>query len=398
VAAVLRVPALLRAVGSRVPVSGLGWTVLALAVGLGLLGHARGWIELTVPAVALAAALVAGALLSVGRSTYEVDLEMSDHRVTVGDRAVGRIVVRNASRRRLLPARIELPVGKGSANFPLPSLGPGESHEEVFAIPTTRRAVVTVGPVRSVRGDPLGMVRRRLQWTGGVDLYVHPKLVSLKGAASGVLKDLEGQATRVISDSDLSFHALRDYVAGDDRRHIHWRSTARMNKLMVRQFEDTRRTHTVLALSTDPDDYADADEFEIAVAALASIGTQALRDQRELTVLAGDGCLRTDAPGRMLDDVAALEAAPGTHDSSSLGRWIAREVPSATVAIVITGSVPSMSELRASAMQIPAAARTLILAVEAGRDGEVATHDRLSLARIGSLLDLPRILRRVAVG
>lgn len=388
----------LRAVMSRPPLSGFGWTVLALAVGLGLTGRTLGWIELTVPAVALAAALLAGAVLAIGRSTYHVELDMSDHRVTVGDRAVGRIVVRNESRRRLLPAQVELPVGRGSADFPLPSLGPGQEHEELFAIPTTRRAVVTVGPVRSVRGDPVGLVRRRLRWTDGVDLYVHPKLISLNGAASGVLKDLEGEATRVISDSDLSFHALRDYVAGDDRRHIHWRSTARMGRLMVRQFEDTRRTHTALALSTDPDDYADADEFEVAVAALASIGVQALRDERELTVLAGDGALRTDTPSRLLDDVSALETADGTRDGASLGRWIAQEVANATVAILVTGSVPDLSDLRASAVHLPSGVRTLLLVVDATGDGEVATHDRLSLARIGSLLDLPRVLRRVAVG
>lgn len=388
----------LRAVMSRLPLSGFGWTVLALAVGLGLTGRTLGWIELTVPAVALAAALLAGAVLAIGRSTYHVELDMSDRRVTVGDRAVGRIVVRNESRRRLLPAQVELPVGRGSADFPLPSLGPGQEHEELFAIPTTRRAVVTVGPVRSVRGDPVGLVRRRLRWTDGVDLYVHPRLISLNGAASGVLKDLEGEATRVISDSDLSFHALRDYVAGDDRRHIHWRSTARMGRLMVRQFEDTRRTHTALALSTDPDDYADADEFEVAVAALASIGVQALRDERELTVLAGDGALRTDTPSRLLDGVSALETADGTRDGASLGRWIAQEVANATVAILVTGSVPDLSDLRASAVHLPSGVRTLLLVVDATGDSEVATHDRLSLARIGSLLDLPRVLRRVAVG
>ena len=73
---------------------------------------------------------------------------------------------------------------------------------------------------------------------------MHPLLVSLAGASSGLLRDLEGQATRDLSDSDLSFHALRDYVAGDDRRYIHWRTTARRGSLMVKQFEDTRRTTT----------------------------------------------------------------------------------------------------------------------------------------------------------
>ena len=388
----------LRRAPARVPLSPLGWMTLLLAVGLGAAGRRLGWLELTTVAAALGAALVAGGLLAVGRSTYAVDLKMSDHRVTVGDRAVGGIVVRNTSRRRLLPAHVELPVGRGSADFPLPSLGPGTEHEEVFAIPTTRRAVVVVGPVRSVRGDPLGLVRRRLQWTDGVDLYIHPRLVSLAGAASGVLRDLEGQATRVLSDSDLSFHALRDYVAGDDRRHIHWRSTARMGRLMVRQFEDTRRTHTAVALSTATDDYADADEFEIAVAAAASIGVQALRDERDLTVIAGSGALRTDTPSRLLDDVAALEASADGRDGVSLGRWVAQTVPDATVAILVTGSVPDRSVLRASTVHVPVGVRTLVLMVDRSSDGEVATHNELSMARIGSLLDLPRILRRVAVG
>lgn len=380
------------------PVSGLGRVVALVALGLGLAGGRLAWVEPTVVATALAGALVAAALLSIGRSTYAVDLEMSDHRVVVGERAVGRIVVRNTSRRRLLPAHVELPVGQGSADFPLPGLGPHAEHDEVFAIPTTRRAVVVVGPVRSVRGDPLGLVRRRVRWTDPVELYVHPKLVSLTGAASGVLRDLEGQATRVISDSDLSFHALRDYVAGDDRRHIHWRSTARVGRLMVRQFEDTRRTHTTVALSMAPGDYADDDELELAVAAAASIAAQAIRDERELTVLAGDGPLRTDTPARMLDDVSALVASDAAPAGPALGAWVARLAPESTVAILVTGSGVGAGELRASAVHVPAGVRVLLLRVERGGEAEVATHEHLSIGRIGSLTDLPRILRRAAVG
>ena len=380
------------------PVSGPGWAVLATAVVLALAGRRLGWVEAVVVGTALGGAVVAAALLAVGRSTYAVDLEMSDHRVVVGDRAVGRIVVRNTSRRRLLPAHVELPVGRGAADFPLPSLGPHAEHDEVFAIPTTRRAVVVVGPVRSVRGDPMGLVRRRLRWTDPVELYVHPRLVSLTGAASGVLRDLEGQATRVVSDSDLSFHALRDYVAGDDRRHIHWRSTARVGKLMVRQFEDTRRTHTAVALSLDPGDYSGAEELEIAIATAASIVAQAIRDEREVTFLAGDSALRVDTPARMLDDVSRLEPSPTAKAGLDLGEWVAREVQDVTVAIIVTGSVCDPAELRASAVHVPAGVRTLLMSVDEGAEAEVATNERLSLARIGALADLPRVVRRAAVG
>ncbi|WP_246169424.1 DUF58 domain-containing protein [Actinotalea subterranea] len=380
------------------PVSPLGWTALACALVLGAGGWWLGWVELTVPAACLVAAVVVGLLLTLGRSTYAVDLELSENRVTVGQRAVGRIEVRNTSRRRLLPAQIELPVGRGAADFHLPSLAPGAAHEDVFAIPTTRRAVVEVGPVRSVRGDPLGLLRRRVRWTDVVDLYVHPELVSLRGAASGVLRDLEGQATRVVSDSDMSFHALRDYVAGDDRRHIHWKTTARVGALMVRQFEDTRRTHTAIALSTSTDDYASAEEFELAVSTAASIGVQALRDERELTVLAGHGALRAENPPRLLDDCSALEAGADGRGSAQLAQWVKREAADATVAILVTGSVPSSSTLRANAAHIPTGVRTLVLSCQVGGAVEVASHGTLALAQVGSLMDLPRVLRRVVAG
>ncbi|MCL3863201.1 DUF58 domain-containing protein [Actinotalea sp. K2] len=388
-----------RAAGRLVhPVSPLGWVVLVLAAALGAGGWRLGWVELTVVAAAAGAALLAALVLTVGRSTFAVDLDMSDHRVTVGERAVGRLAVRNTSRRRLLPAQIVLPVGQGSADFHLPSLGPGATFEDVFAVPTTRRAVVVVGPVLSVRGDPLGLMRRKVRWAGPVDLYVHPRLVSLAGAASGVLRDLEGQATRTVSDSDMSFHALRDYVAGDDRRHIHWRSSAKIGALMVRQFEDTRRTHTAVALSTATGDYATDGEFELAVGVAASVGVQALRDERDLTVLAGDAQLRTDTPPRLLDDCSGLEASSGGVGADHLARRVAREAPDASVAILVVGSVPTRATMRAHAVHIPVGVRTLVLLCCEGAPVEVVQHGTLSLASIGSLADLPRVLRRVVAG
>ncbi|MDT0167211.1 DUF58 domain-containing protein [Actinotalea sp. AC32] len=382
----------------RLRVSPLGRGALVTAVVLAAAGWWWGWLEASVPGAALLAVLVAAVLLTAGRSAYAVDLDLSDQRVTVGQRAVGRLEVRNTSRRRMLPARLELPVGSVTATFPLPSLGPDAVHEELFAVPTTRRAVVPVGPVLSVRGDPLGLVSRRVRWTDPVELYVHPELVPLTGAAAGVLRDLEGQATRVVSDADLSFHALRDYVAGDDRRHIHWRSTARTGRLVVRQFEDTRRTHTVVALSTAADDHADDDELELAVAAAASIGVQALRDERDLTVLADERRLHTSTPSRLLDDVAGLEARTEGRRGVDLARWVAREVPDASVAVLVTGSVPDAAALRVSAAHVPAGVRTLVLRCRTDRPVEVATHGMLSVATVGRLADLPRVLRRVVAG
>lgn len=376
-------------------VSPVGWGVAALAA-LGLvLGRWFGWLELAALGSALAAVLVVSLLMTAGRARYAITLDMADRRVKVGERALGRMEVRNVARRRSLPSRVELPVGAAVAEFGVPALGPDATHDDLFAIPTARRAVIIVGPVRSVRGDPFGIARRSVRWTRPVELFVHPLLVSLAGASAGLLRDLEGQATRDLSDSDLSFHALRDYVAGDDRRYIHWRTTARRGSLMVKQFEDTRRTTTALALATDPRDYADDDEVELAVSVIASVGVQTIREERDLVVLAGPGRLRVETPPLLLDDCSGIALAAAGAGVTLLGRRVVREAPEASVAMLVTGSLPSDADHRLGARYVPAGTRTVVVRCLPGAEVSVRTQGSLSLATIGRLDDLPRLLRRV---
>ncbi|WNY34530.1 DUF58 domain-containing protein [Curtobacterium flaccumfaciens] len=99
------------------------------------------------------------------------------------------------------------------------------------------------------------------------------------------MRDLEGQATTDLSPSDIAFHAIREYMPGDDPRTIHWKSTAKSGALMVRQFEDTRRSHLVVALGIARGEFADDEEFELAVSAAASLGARAIRDGREVSVV-----------------------------------------------------------------------------------------------------------------
>ncbi|WP_448631812.1 hypothetical protein [Cellulomonas soli] len=121
--------------------------VLCLVVGRWL-----GWVELATLGVTLVAVLAVALLLTVGRTRYAVRLDLADRRVRIGERAVGGLTVRNTARGRSLPALVELPVGEGRADFPVPSLASGAEHDELFAIPTAHRGVVVVGPVQSVRG------------------------------------------------------------------------------------------------------------------------------------------------------------------------------------------------------------------------------------------------------
>ncbi len=380
------------------PVSGLGWAVLLVGLAMSAAGARLGWVEATVIGVGLLGAFAVALVLTVGRSTYAVDLGVSDRRVGVGQRVAGRLLVRNIGSRRLLPARIELPVGRTTAAFPLPSLAGRSVHEELFAVPTSRRGVITIGPVLSVRGDPWGLLRRRVAWTEVVEVYVHPRIARLGGAAVGVLRDLEGQATTVVSDSDISFHALRDYVPGDDRRHIHWKTTARTGTLMVRQFDDTRRTHTAVAVATGLRDHVDDEEFELAVSVAASIGAQALRDESDLTFLAGDRRLHSENVTRLLDDVAAVERSAQGHTAAELAAWVASGAAGSSLAVLVTGSLAADGVLRGQVKHLRPGVRTVVLTCRPGAKSAVRSHGSVTLATVGSLSALAQVLRQAVAG
>ncbi|MEA5454699.1 DUF58 domain-containing protein [Sinomonas sp. JGH33] len=375
-------------------VSPFGWCLAGAAGLLAVVGTAYGWQEAKAAAL-LASILFASAIAFVlGRASYEVTLDLARTRVAVGDTAVGGLEVANAAPRPAAPALLELPVGAGSAVFELPRLRPREAHEELFSIPTARRAVIVVGPASSVRTDPLGILRRRVVWTDPQDLYVHPRTVALGSPAAGFIRDLEGMPTAEISNSDVSFHALRDYAAGDDRRHIHWKTTARTGILMVRQFEETRRAHLAIALSANLDEYEAEEDFELAVSCAGSIGRQALLEQRELSALTQRGPLRTETARHFLDDLTRLEGASLRSTTADAARSAADSVPNASVVFLVTGGRVAPAQLRVAAAAIPWGIRALAVRCEAGAAPGRASIGDLDVLTVGSLDGLGAVLRK----
>src|SRR5690606_22953750 len=104
--------------------------------------------------------------------------------------------------------------------YAVKALAAGASDEESFTIRTERRGVIAVGPATTLRGDPLGLVSRDMTWTPLREILVRPPLIPVESLGAGLLRDLEGVSTDAVSQSDLAFHALREYVPGDDLRHI----------------------------------------------------------------------------------------------------------------------------------------------------------------------------------
>lgn len=377
-------------------VSPIGWAILLGAVLCWTAGLLLRVTELNVVAVMLTVPLLVAAIFVLGRSAYRVTLDLSTHRVVVGERAIGTVQVANDSPRVMMPSRIELEVGDATAQFLVPRLRPEASHEEIFAIPTRRREVLVVGPVRSVRDDPLGLMRRQVTWAREQEVYVHPRTVRLDGFETGYLRDLEGTPSSALSSSDIAFHALREYVSGDDRRHVHWKTTARTGTLMVRQFEETRRSHVVVALTNAAAHFDGDDEFELAVSVAASLSAQTLREEKELTALSIDGRQRIGSYRQLMDDYTVIEGVRARHALRDLGRAAAEAAPSASAVMLVVGSQATPTELNAAAAQLPPGVIAIAVRCESGQSVHRSHIGSLELVTLGAIEQLPRAMRAVS--
>ena len=351
--ALRRVPGLgafLRLLSSLTP---LGWGTALVGAGATLAGVLFSWIEAAVLCFTCLTLVTLSLLWSLGRAGHAVTLQLANTRVTVGEKALGALTISNPTSRRLRAAMVELRVGAGANSFLCPALGQNESHEEVFAIATTRRGIVAVGPASTIRGDGLGLVRRVQTWSHATELYIHPRTVAMNASTVGFIRDIEGATTQDLSSADVSFHALREYVPGDDRRAIHWRSTARVGKLMVRQFEETRRSHLLIVLDLDTDAWASDEEFEIGVAAAASMARASLVDAKEVSVHTQVGHLKTPTPMHAMDSLSGVERVLGAERINALTQRAGTEASHASTAVVISGSRTRLADLHAALTRLP---------------------------------------------
>ncbi len=390
-------------------VTPLGWAMVLLTPLLLGFGYGLGWIELVVVGFALIAMIVIAVVYLIGRRTIDIELDVPHSRVVVGERAAGRVRVLNPSRVRALGITVEVPVGSGLAELALPGLRRDAVIVREFEIPTARRGVYRVGPVRTVRADPAGLVRRELVWTDATELFVHPRTIGIPSTSTGFIRDLEGNPTRDLSNNDVSFHALREYMPGDERRNIHWKSTARTGTYMVRQFEETRRSHLVIALSLANSDYASDEEFELAVSVAGSLGARAIRDARTVTVVASEftpqfakrkvyavRSLSTITRSRLLDDLAVAERSETALAMVDVARVTGEQASGVSVAFLVCGSTVTPQDLRAASTKFPLGVEVVAVVCDPERTPGLRRVAGLSVLTIGYLEDLQKSLARSA--
>ena len=394
-----------------------GRVAVLVAAGAALLGGVTGWREWSGLAAGLAVVLLVAVAMALGRSPVAIEVNLVRTRFVVGEPAVARIAVRNVSSRRMLPLRLELDVDGLPAQVRVPSLPGGASHPVAIGLPTHRRAVIGLGPARAVRGDAFGLIRRVVQWPVCEQVYVHPRTVRLADPLPGLTRDLEGEESAIRTANDLSFHTLREYVPGDDRRLIHWKSTARSGTLQVREFLQTHRSLVAVVLAGNPDDYrpdpgdnaggpiaeggsgdpaATSEEFEIAVSSAASIVAELVRLRRDVVADAAGSAIRAATAEGALDRFSAVRTTAGTADLLGMTRQLARRHPRTSLLVLVFGSTVDPARLRAAVRLCPPGATVLAVRARVPDSPHPAVLGHLAAASVVTVQDvaqLPSALR-----
>jgi uncharacterized protein (DUF58 family) len=268
--------------------------------------------------------------------------------------------------------------------------------EERIDLTTLRRGVIQVGPVTARRTDPLSLLRWDERWSPTAELLVLPRMVDVESIGLGVIRDQEGTPSDEISMSDLAFHALREYVPGDDLRHVHWRSSAKADTLQVRQYQDTRRSHLTVVIDDDAASYADPEDFETAVSAAASIAARAHRDGVDLSMLCGEHAVT----GRGLDGVldACCRIEPGTSDPVQAAREAMRLAPQTSWLVMVTGAAAPADLAGALRSWLAPDVTLLLVRADAAAPTTINRTAGARLMTLRTLDELPRALLAAVQG
>jgi uncharacterized protein (DUF58 family) len=169
----------------------------------------------------------------------------------------------------------------------LVSSWPYERIEQRCTLKCLHRGVFRFGPATLATGDPFGFAMRQTDFSGTDDLLVYPRVLPITHFGLPAAQPFGDSApSRPVPEDPLRFLGTRPYIPGDPPQQIHWRATARTNRLQSKTFERgaTASLAIFLDLIGDPvlNDESDRENREWAISAAASLAAYGLDGEREV--------------------------------------------------------------------------------------------------------------------
>jgi uncharacterized protein (DUF58 family) len=343
---------------------------------------AEGWCYLVVLSLVLWAAIVrdvnplvllAGMLLGPLLISWRV-AALSVRRLAVdrtppkqicaGELSTVEIVADNRRRRLgawavVVEDRIQLQSSGGgdgaTAQVLFPHIAAGRTSRVGYRILLHRRGRYRFGPLKASTRFPLGFVQACVTISNFCELVVCPRMGRLTPSWSEAI-----EAERIgghhwhrrhgVMEGD--YYSVREWRDGDSRRWIHWRTTARLSRLAVRQFEQQGNRDVALILDLWQPSKATLEQqenVELAVSLAATVVADLCRRRaRLLMAVAGKDRSRWSAPAaspllqqEILEQLAVVEPAGEAALEDLVEEVLGELRPGAQAIVVSTRSADS---------------------------------------------------------
>ena len=189
----------------------------------------------------------------------------------------------------------------------------GESEYSSYRCLFMDRGLYEVGPAVVYSRFPFGLIKAWFRLANREAFYVAPRLGRLRPdwerrIASHVVGAESALRRRGLDEEE--FYALRTWRSGDSRRQIHWRTTAKANALMVKQFDQKTNRDMAIVLdlfsATDSgvmeeqEQLADCERVLSFAATLMIQGSQDIRGKIGFAVVGQDSYVDVDLNGEEL--------------------------------------------------------------------------------------------------
>lgn len=313
-----------------------------------IVGRVLGLSEVVALGIAgLALMLLAVGIVRLRPARHTIDRRIVPPRATVGDDVVVHFQITNDDRHRCPPvvlldpiSRHDDPGARTRALVTVGALAPGATARASYRLETTRRGLITLGPMSVRRDDAFGIASHVNAGSGHAQLLVLPIVERVAAPSGSRIDDLlvsTSRNSRAI-DRGEDFASLRGYVPGDDLRKVHWPTSARRGALMVRKNDEARQPRCTLVLDVRASVHDEA-SLERAISAAASILAAAIRHGEEVRLVTTSGLDSLNGAGDghlalLLQELALLAPDPG----GSLATTIAALGSEQDALVVVTTS------------------------------------------------------------
>ena len=347
-----------------------GWSAVGAGVALIVLWWALGEIELLATGVVLIGAVMVGlVVVRFTRPTVTVTRQLRPNQVYESDQAAVTVHMTNHGRRSLRNIVVEDAVSNlGSARFAIGKLRSNDVASASYQILCRPRGVYVVGPATITVQDPLRMATASFATEEGDRLVVYPGIEDLEGFPVTRGLDPTVQAAR----PDFSHHGgedfftLREYQLGDDLRRVHWPSSAKRDKLMIRQLETPWQASALILLDPRESSYESAAAFERAVRGAASVTRHLTRLGFSSDLWAGTSPVLGGNPNAYAASMETLASVEMVTDFDIRTATLLLKRRSRGGALILITGVPDEALIAASRMLSNEFGRTMLLTVSDG--------------------------------